>query len=252
MRSTSLSTPAVLLGLLTMTFVPLAGADDAGGTAAPRCAGRPGLRICAALTRPPAGAIFPRGRGRFEAGGWRLQTEDDQLVIDLGSLQPRGTVELEIAGPVAQPDKRILLAAWPDAAAEENVTRKETARDAAFFQVRLQERGMMLRLTHRPGGHSFEGLSPALPWKDAGFHHIKATWNTAGGDSVLWLDGKELQRGRFKGSFAGFRYLFLGRDNYRPDMARAIPGLVIRNLQVYGMTGPTPAATGRAPRRARR
>jgi hypothetical protein len=199
------------------------------------CAGLPSARVCEPLTRAPVAAAFPLERGTFTPAGWRVDSERCQLRYDLGRRFARGIVEFEVKGPLRQPDKRILFAAWGDPAAAETVAQKETERTASFHQVRLQENGMMLRLTHRPGGRSFEGLVHDVPWKEGRFHHVKATWDTDGGESALWLDGKEIKRGKFNARFDGFRWVFLGRDNYRPEMARAIPGLVFRNFKVYGL-----------------
>ena len=50
---------------------------------------------------------------------------------------------------------------------------------------------------------------------------------------MLWRDDVELQRGRFNRPFEGFRWLFLGRDNYKPGTSFIPePGLVYRNLRV--------------------
>ena len=93
---------------------------------------------------------------------------------------------------------------------------------------------MMLRLTYRPGGRSYEGKTGPLEWPDSKtWVHVRAEWDTCGGENVLWRDGVEVQRGRFNRPFEGFRWLFLGRDNYKPGAAYAPdPGLVYRNLRV--------------------
>jgi hypothetical protein len=199
------------------------------------CGGLPDLRICEPLTRAPAGAAFPLDRGSFTAAGWRIESEQCQIRYDLGRPFKRGVVEFEVKGPLRQPERRILFAAWADQAASETVAQKKEEKNASFHQVRLQENGMMLRLTHRAAGRSFEGLVRDVRWREGAFHHVRATWDTDGGESALWLNGEEIKRGKLDARSAGFRWLFLGRDNYRPQMARAIPGLIFRNFKVYGL-----------------
>ena len=171
----------------------------------------------------------PLERGLFLPDGWQAATQRSQITYDLGRFCDRGTVELEVRGPLSQTGKRVIFAAWNEAAAADLDRATQ-----GFFQLRLFETGMMLRLTYRPGGRSYEGKTGPLAWPDVRtWVHLRAEWDTTGGDNVLWRDGVEIQRGRFNRSFEGFRWLFLGRDNYKsgtnfiPE-----PGLVYRNLRI--------------------
>lgn len=79
----------------------------------------------------------------------------------------------------------------------------------------------MLRLTYRPGGWSSEQAAAPLEWENR-WYAIRGVWDTAGGESSLWRDGVLLKTGRFNRPFEGFRWTFIGTDNYQNF--RSIPG----------------------------
>lgn len=171
----------------------------------------------------------PLDPGVWLPDGWQADTQRCQITYDLGRFSQRGTVDFDVRGPLSQTGKRVIFAAWNEEAAADSDRASQ-----GFFQLRLFEGGMMLRLTYRPGGRSYEGKTGPLEWPDSEtWVRLRATWDTTGGDNVLWRDGVEIQRGRFNRPFAGFRWLFLGRDNYKPG-TNFIPeaGLVYRNLAV--------------------
>ncbi len=162
--------------------------------------------------------------GEFTAEGWRVTTERTQIRYDLGRHYTRGMVEIEIRGPLNQTGKRTAFAAWNEEAGEDGDRRTQ-----AFFQLRLQEGGMMLRLTNRSGGRSYEGRTPPIAWEDR-WYLIRGEWDTAGGESRLWLDGTLIQSGRFNARFGGLRWVFIGKDNYQQQWS--VPGIVYRRLKV--------------------
>ena len=170
----------------------------------------------------------PLDAGVWLPDGWQADTQRCQIRYDLGRFCQRGAIEFEVRGPLSQMGKRVIFAAWNEEAGTDSDRASQ-----GFFQLRLFERGMMLRLTYRPGGRSYEGKTGALEWPDGEtWVHVRAEWDTAGGDNVVWRDGAEVQRGRFNRSFDGFRWLFLGRDNYKPGTSFIPdPGLVYRNLR---------------------
>lgn len=200
----------------------------------------PALLLASALAqpaaRPPACAVDedftsgrtfaskPRGPGAFTPEGWMANSPASQLKYDLGRHYRKGRVEIEIRGPLNQQPKHSLFSAWNEEAAADGDRKTQ-----GFFQLRLMNGGMMLRLTYRPGGRSFEGEAAPLDWEDK-WYRIEGTWDTAGGDSTLKRDGVLLKSGRFNAPFEGFRWVFIGTDNYQEF--RAIPGMVYRRLKV--------------------
>jgi len=166
----------------------------------------------------------PQDPGEFTPDGWRVATQRTQIKYDLGRHYRKGTVELEIKGPLAQPLKRTAFAAWNEESGSDGDRKTQ-----GFFQLRFQEQGMMLRLSYRAGGRSFEGKTGPVAWKD-GWHRIKGAWDTTGGVSSLWLDGKLVKSGSFNSAFNGLRWVFIGKDNYQQQWS--IPGVVYRSLKV--------------------
>lgn len=166
----------------------------------------------------------PRDPGEFVPDGWRVRNFESQLKYDLGKHYRKGLVEIEIRGPLKQQPKHSLFSAWNEEAASDGDRKTQ-----GFFQLRLINDGMMLRLTYRPGGRSFEGEVAPLEWKDK-WYRIEGTWDTAGGESTLKRDGVPLKAGKFNSAFEGFRWVFIGTDNYQDF--RAIPGMVYRRLKV--------------------
>ena len=162
--------------------------------------------------------------GEFTNEGWRVGSEQTQITYDLGQFHARGTVELEVKGPLRQAPKRTLFAAWNEEAAADGDRKTQS-----FFQLRLQQEGMMLRLTNRAGGRSFEGRTRPLPWPD-GWHTVRGVWDTSGGLNYLVVDGLIVRQGRFNASIPGFRWLFIGKDNYQKQWS--VPGLVYRRIKV--------------------
>jgi len=169
-------------------------------------------------------AARPRDPGEFTPDGWRVRSFDSQLKYDLGRHYRKGLVEIEIRGPLKQKPKHALFSAWNEEAASDGDRKTQ-----GFFQLRLIDEGMMLRLTYRPGGRSFEGATGPLDWEDK-WYRIEGTWDTAGGESTLKRDGVLLKSGKFNAPFEGFRWVFIGTDNYQDF--RAIPGMVYRRLKV--------------------
>lgn len=187
----------------------------------------------AAATRCPIVEDFTTGRttgarlqdpGEFTPEGWRVTSEQTQIRYDLGKHYRKGSVELEIKGPLNQPRKRTAFAAWNEEAGADGDRKTQ-----AFFQLRFQQGAMMLRLTYRPGGRSFEGRTDPIEWRDK-WYKIRGAWDTTGGESHLWLDGRLLKSGRFNSAFEGLRWVFIGKDNYQKQFS--IPGVVYRNLKV--------------------
>lgn len=169
-------------------------------------------------------ASRPRDPGEFVPDGWRVRSHDSQLKYDLGRHYRRGRLEIELKGPLRHKPKHALFSAWNEEAASDGDRKTQ-----GFFQIRLIDEGMMLRLTYRPGGRSFEHALAPLDWNDK-WYQISAEWDTAGGESHLWRDGKLLISGRFNRPFSGFRWLFIGTDNYQNFSA--IPGVIYRRLRV--------------------
>jgi hypothetical protein len=156
-----------------------------------------------------------------------MDTLDGQIRWDLGAFHPKGTIEFEIKGPLRQRAKHVLFSAWNESAGSDGDRKTQ-----GFFHLRAMELGMMLRLTYRPGGKSFEGLTGPLAWPEPqAWVQIKGQWDTTGGDNILWWQGQEVQRGRYNRSFEGFRWIFLGRDNYKPDNL-GVAGANYRNMRL--------------------
>lgn len=166
----------------------------------------------------------PQDAGEFTGEGWRVGSAQTQIAYDLGQFHARGTVELEVKGPLRQAPKRTLFAAWNEEAGADGDRKTQS-----FFQLRLQQEGMMLRLTNRAGGRSFEGRTRALPWTE-GWHTVRGVWDTSGGANYLLVDGLVLREGRFNAEIPGFRWLFIGKDNYQKQWS--VPGVVYRRIKV--------------------
>lgn len=166
----------------------------------------------------------PRDPGEFTAEGWRVRSRESQLKYDLGGHYRKGRVEIELKGPLRQKEKHTLFSAWNEEAASDGDRKTQ-----GFFQLRLMEDGMMLRLTYRPGGRSFEGTVAPMEWEDR-WYRIEGVWDTAGGESMLWRDGVLVKKGSFNQPFEGFRWVFIGTDNYQGFAS--IPGMVYRKLKV--------------------
>jgi len=169
-------------------------------------------------------AARPRDPGEFTAEGWRVNSLASQLKYDLGAHYKKGRVEIEIKGPLRHEPKHSLFSAWNEEAAADGDRKSQ-----GFFQLRLIDEGMMLRLTYRPGGRSFEQAVAPLEWQDK-WYRIEGTWDTAGGESTLRRDGVLLKAGKFNAPFEGFRWLFIGTDNYQNFAS--VPGMVYRRLKV--------------------
>lgn len=167
--------------------------------------------------------------GEFTPDGWKVTTPRCQIRWDLGRFYSRGQVEVILRGPlrVTGPnEKRIAVALWNEEAAADGDRKTQ-----GFYQLRFQEDGMMLRLTFRPGGRSCEGKTGPLDWDENRWYTIRGTWDTAGGENRLWRDGKQIQQGKFNSVFPGFRWVFIGKDNYQ--QFHSIPGVVYKSLKVW-------------------
>lgn len=156
--------------------------------------------------------------GVFTSEGWRVQSENSQLKFDLGRRYSRGTVEIEMKGPLYQLLKRAVFSADYDDAAKGT---------SGLFQLHLQKGGMSLRLLR--GEEEFEAATSAMNWKE-GWYTVRARWDTAGGDNALFLDGQLLRIGQLQTRFEGLRWLFLGRDSSPAYLS--VPGVVYRRLKV--------------------
>ncbi|UCE07870.1 MAG: DUF5060 domain-containing protein, partial [bacterium] len=156
--------------------------------------------------------VRSQGQGILDKNGWNIDSTDCQIKYDLGKFYTNGIVEFDVKGPLSQSGKRILFAAWNEESAEDGDRKTQ-----GFFQIRVQNHGMMLRLTYRPGGRSFEGYTGRLKWDREKLYHIKANWNTQNGTCNLWRDEKLLISGKFNAPFDGFRWCFIGKDNYKPE-----------------------------------
>jgi hypothetical protein len=169
--------------------------------------------------------VRPQDQGQFTADGWNVTTGQTQIKYDLGRHYRKGMVELQVRGPLRQPGKHSVIAGWNEEAAVDGDRKTQS-----FYQLRLTANTMMLRLTHRAGGRSFEGKAAPIDWKDGEWYTIKGTWDATGGENHLWLNGKRIQTGTFNGPFEGFRWFFLGKDNYQKQ--HAVPGLTYRNVKI--------------------
>jgi hypothetical protein len=176
------------------------------------------------FTRGKTAAVRPQDPGEFTAEGWRVSTLNTQLKYDLGRHYRKGRVEVEIKGPLQQKPKHSLFSAWNEEAGADGDRKTQ-----GFFQLRLINDGMMLRLTYRAGGRSFEQAVAPLPWEDK-WYRVEGTWDTTGGDSTLARDGVLLKTGKFNSPFEGFRWVFIGKDNYQ--RFASVPGVVYRKLRV--------------------
>jgi hypothetical protein len=186
--------------------------------------------LSAGATTSPAAR--PHDPGEFTAEGWRINSARCQLKYDLGRAWPCGRIDVAVRGPLNSVDKRLILALWNEEAATDGDRKSQS-----FLQARLMQRGAMLRLTHRAGGSSFEGLSAPLVWNPANWVRFRITWDTRpGGVCELWRDGELLQRGTYNSSHPGLRWLFLGCDNYQ-ELSHSIMGLTFRDLQIEACEG---------------
>lgn len=177
------------------------------------------------FTKGKTKGLRPQDQGTFSPDGWKVTTEQTQIKYDLGRHYRKGTVELQVRGPMSQPKKHSLIAGWNEEAAVDGDRKTQS-----FYQLRLTGNTMMLRLTNRAGGKSFERKTAPIDWKDGEWYTVKGTWDTTGGESHMWLNGKLIQTGKFNGPFDGFRWFFLGKDNYQKQYA--VPGLTYRNVKI--------------------
>lgn len=187
------------------------------------------LAIDENFTRGVTKGTRPQDPGEFTPDGWKVNSERCQIRYDLGRFYVRGAVELQIRGPLFARGanvKRNAFAAWNEEAASDGDRKTQS-----FFQLRFQEGGMMLRLSNRSGGKSYEGKTGVLDWDDARWYTIRGEWDTASGINRLYRDGILIQSGKFNAGFPGFRWLFIGKDNYQSFVS--IPGVTYRNLRVW-------------------
>ena len=167
--------------------------------------------------------------GEWTGEGWKVTSERTQLRYDLGKHYARGVVEAVLRGPLrieGEDVKRNVVALWNEEAGADGNRLTQS-----FFQLRLQGGGMMLRLTNRAGGRSFEGQTAPLSWDSARWCTVRGEWNSAGGVNRLWRDGELLKAGEFNAAFPGFRWVFIGKDNYQRFHSN--PGAVYRSLKVW-------------------
>jgi hypothetical protein len=198
------------------------------------CTGLSSVAVCDDFTTGSHSGTQPQHPGQFTSEGWVVNTNQCQIKYDLGELKTHGIVEFYIKGPLDVDWKQIVFAAWNEEAATDGNRTTQS-----FFQLRFQEHGMMLRLTNRSGGGSFEGLTGTLSWDANRWYHIKGEWDTRGGTCSLWRDGQLLKTGKFNASFSGLRWCFIGKDNYKSTYV-SLPGVTYKNLKIYGVV---PGAT---------
>ncbi len=117
--------------------------------------------VCEDFTGGTATGERPRDPGEFLSAGWKVDSERCQMKYDLGRFHTKGVVEFDVKGPLRQQPKRSLFSAWNEEAAADGDRKTQ-----GFFQLRLMQGGMMLRLSYRPGGRSFEGKTGPLEWED--------------------------------------------------------------------------------------
>ncbi|MGH9672629.1 MAG: hypothetical protein ACRD44_05560 [Bryobacteraceae bacterium] len=156
-------------------------------------------------------------------------SERSQIRYDLGRFHSAGVVEIVLRGPLrieGEGMKRNAVALWNEEAGADGDRKTQS-----FFQLRFQEGGMMLRLSNRSGGRSFEGQTGTLDWNENRWYTIRGEWNAAAGKNHLWRDGELLKSGSFNAAFPGFRWVFIGKDNYQ--RFHSIPGVVYRSLKVW-------------------
>jgi len=177
-----------------------------------------------ALTSNKTSGVQPHDKGEWTREGWRVTTPNTQIKYDLGRFYSKGSVEMQVRGPLSQPLKHSLIAIWNEEAAVDGDRKTQS-----FYQLRLQETGMMLRLTNRSGGRSFEGKTGPINFGD-GWHTVRGAWDTKGGENHLSLDGRSIKSGKFNAAFPGFRWVFIGKDNYQKQFS--VPGVEYRNLKV--------------------
>jgi hypothetical protein len=193
------------------------------------CDGLSSVGVCDDFTTGRHSGTQPQQPGIFNSEGWYVNTNQCQIKYDLGEFKTHGIVEFYIKGPLDVDWKQIVFAVWNEEAATDGNRQTQ-----AFFQLRLQEHGMMLRLTYRPGGSSFEGLTGTLSWDQNKWYHIKGEWDTRGGTCSLWRDGQLIKTGKFNSSFIGLRWCFIGKDNYKSSYV-ARPGVTYKNLKIHGL-----------------
>jgi hypothetical protein len=187
------------------------------------------LKIDEVFTAGGAKGAILQDPGEFTPEGWKVTTPRCQIRWDLGRHYSRGQVEVVVRGPLhvtGRNVKRNAVALWNEEAAADGDRKTQ-----GFYQLRFQEDGMMLRLSFRPGGRSYEGKTGPLEWDGSRWYTIRGTWDTAGGENRLWRDGKQIQQGRFNSAFPGFRWVFIGKDNYQ--QFHSVPGVVYKSLKVW-------------------
>jgi hypothetical protein len=205
--------------------------DYTGGAGG--CTDLPGVAVCDDFTAGTHSGVQEQNPGVFDSEGWHVNTKQCQIKYDLGAFKTHGIVEFQIKGPLDVPNssytfnKQITFAVWNEEAAVDGDRLTQ-----GFFQLRFQDDGMMLRLTYRPAGSSYEGQTAAMTWDPDQWYTIKGEWDTQGGTCRLWRDGVLIQQGSFNSSFPGLRWVFIGKDNYKATY-ESLPGAVYRNLKVY-------------------
>mgnify|MGYP001285226301 CR=1 FL=1 len=198
------------------------------------------VSVVSGLNEPLLGgssAQTPLDPGQFTSAGWNVTSENSQLMWDLGRHYDEGTIEFEARGDWLTEDKCVIFALWNVPEGTETNASRQRLKRAALFQLRLMDEGMMLRLTASGQAKTIEKHTGVLTWPGRDrWVHIKATFTTRnGGICRLWRDGIEIRNGSLRGNVApGFRYVFLGRDNYK-DGYVAIPGFMFRNLRIYNL-----------------
>lgn len=171
--------------------------------------------------------VRSQDQGILDKNGWHINSTNCQVKYDLGKFYTDGIVEFDVKGPLSQRGKRVLFAAWNEECAKDGDRKTQ-----GFFQIRVQNHGMMLRLTYRPGGRSYEGYTSKLHWDREKLYHIKCNWNTQNETCNLWRDEQLLISGKFNAPFDGFRWCFIGKDNYKPKYL-SITNITYKNLSIY-------------------
>ncbi|MDL5050988.1 hypothetical protein QQ054_33865 [Oscillatoria amoena NRMC-F 0135] len=176
------------------------------------------------FTKGRASGAQLQEQGIWDQDGWKVAGERTQLKYDLGRHYRKGSIEVVVKGPLNYPAKTSVVAGWNEEAAEDGNRKTQN-----FIQLRLVEGGMMLRLTNRPGGRSFEQHTGPLDWGQD-WYTIRGEWDTAGGLNRLYRNGKLIQEGKLNAETPGYRWFFLGKDNYQQQWS--VPGMIYRSFRL--------------------
>lgn len=175
-------------------------------------------------------------RSTFTGEGWRVTSKRSALRWDLGSLFRRGVAEFELRGNLEQEEKRIIFAARNT----KNAPAQGEDMNRTFLQLRLVDEGAMLRYTNRAKKppHVEKHTGPIKWGPPDAWVHFKVSWDTKGGTTRVYLNGKEIRNATFANTSEGFRWITLGMDTYGEygdGGYESVPGFTFRNLRVHSL-----------------